>query len=726
MLSFLNRRHLSSGAVIVCISCAVFLLRLYACRYIYPLYTGMDYYGYLELAKNIVHHLDFTVRWELDQPLRYPPFFALMAYVLTCLTKNFMTSIQLISVFSASFLLIPLFFLVRNILNVTSASFAVLFAIYYFGIKPCYMPNMDFFFSFLNIIICWLIWDTLTLHSRQAGRYVLAGVLVSMAYLTKFSGVVFGVAAIASILYYFVRSQGDFRRGLKMSVWLLLGAAPLVTTYQLLLNHNSPKQSPSIAAYAFFDGNYQFEKGWYYREEKMSELNAAGTEFGHIDLIKSGNEFDFLLREPLFVFDKYLWGLDKITQEMTFSVFPGGYIPNSRFTQIGPNGNTVFHHLMDDGWSGILREASSKEVVVNPYYDLTKESVRNKAGHDFDKVWKILDRFRSLRKMINFLFQGAFLVLLVLSGFYYRWHFHLMHILFFTFGMVLVPFYLIQERYLTPFMPLYFVLWLFILNAGFSVIKKEITDKTFLRNVVLTAFASFLLMYSADTYKQTEHFVRVSRVAGIRKGEWSQVASWIKKDFRHPSKRMKIMACGNNYISYLTDSDYIRLPYMIYDWNQVLNFAALKKVDYIVVDWYNLYKFLTFSQDEFKKPLNPQALLNAIKAAMPPQAAIEYMDRAGVSPAAPPLESLNKLAEYRDLYQVMPLRPAGSIKFIEQLKAGRDYELMDLKETNRLLMELNYPKESPHKLLLNETNPVPIKMVHEIKGDRNSYWIYRL
>jgi hypothetical protein len=723
-----NKNPVNPNTVVIYISCLVFLLRLYACRYLYPDFDAMDYYGYAELAKNIFHHLDFTVRWELDQPVQYPPFFSILAHLVTYLTKNFVISIQLISIFSASFLLIPLFSLVRSILNIYSASLAVLFAVYYFGIQPCHLLTMDFFFSFLIIVICWLVWDTLTHHSRQAGRYVLAGFLVSMAYLTKFSsGLVFGYAAIASILYYFARSQRDFGGGVKMSVWLLLGAAPLMMAYHLLLGPAHQKQIPNIAAYAFLDGNYMFEKGWHYREEKISELNPQGTEFSHIERLKSGHEMDLLLSEPLYLFAKYLWGLDKMTQQMTFSVLPGGYIPNTKFINISPNGIKVFDALKDDGWHSILREVSAQEVVVNPDYGLTKETVRLKAGHDSGKVWKILSQYRNSRKVINFLFQGAFLILLVISGFYYRWHYNLMHIVFFTMGLVLIPLYSISERYLMPYSLPYFVLWLFILNAGYGVIAGEIKDKNFLRNIVLIVFASLFLIYFVDSCKQYHQRFRYFKLAGERNAGWLQVASWIKKDARHLPRRAKIMACSDNYVSYLTDSDYIRLPYVISDWNKIVNFAALKNVDYIVVDLYNLDSFLSFSEDDFKKPLTPEGLLKAIKAGSVRAAgSVNWiMEKAGVPPGTAPVETLNKLLGFRELYQVMPLWPAGSTPFIEQLEAGKGYSFFELKETNRLLMEINYAKEAPRKLLLNRGSG-PVKMAHKINSDNDTFWIFKL
>jgi hypothetical protein len=724
MITFLNKKHLNPDAVIICISCAVFLLRLYACRFVHPLYSGMDYYGYIELAKNIFHHLDFTVRWELDTPIQYPPFFSILIYAFTYLTKNYVTSIQLISIFTASFYLIPLFSLVRNMLNVYSASLAVLFALYYYGIKPCYILNMDFFYSFLVIIICWLVWDTLTHRSRQAGRYVLAGFLVSMAYLTKFSGILFGYAAIASILYYFAGYRHDLGKGIKMSAWLILGAAPLFIAYHLLLDHSVSKPSPSIAVYAFYDGNYMYENGLDHREERMSELNPQGTEFGQIEHIKTHNEFDFFFKEPLYVFYKFIWGLNVISQDVTFTILPGGNMEKSKFIKMRPNGWQIYDLLKGNGWDGIVREVSSTQVQLNRDCYLTKEAVHKAAGRNFDKVWKILDRSRNSRMVINFLFQGAFLILLIVSAVYDKWHYNLVHILLFAAGMVLIPFYLILERYLIPFMPLYLVLWLFILNAGHKFFEAEIKDKNFLRIMAFVIFVLFALLGYTKICKQIEQGRMYFRDEAERNETWLQTASWIKNDSMGLSHRAKIMS-SDNYASYLTDSDFIRLPFVISSWNKVINFAVLRKTDYIVIQGDHSDSFFSFSEDEFSQQLTPQSLLGAIshlrRSVWPMMGLTEGRGHE--------LEALNKLLEYRELYRLMPHWPAGSIRCIHRLMAGEDLTPLEIKQLNRLLIELNAPREAPHKLILYlnpGAGPGSIKMIHEIDGDNITFWVFKM
>ena len=69
------QKFINSTALIYCVSGVVFLLLLAARQRLHPLLSVMDYYGYSELAGNIFHRLDFTVRWELDAPFLTRPFF---------------------------------------------------------------------------------------------------------------------------------------------------------------------------------------------------------------------------------------------------------------------------------------------------------------------------------------------------------------------------------------------------------------------------------------------------------------------------------------------------------------------------------------------------------------------------------------------------------------------------------------------------------------------------
>jgi len=586
-MNFFNRKIAGLDLLIIGVGLLVFLIRLFACRHVFPIFEGMDYYGYIELAKNIFHRLDFTVRWELDSPLQYPPFFSILIYLMTCLTKNFIISIRLINVLSAGLYLIPLFYLVRNILNTFSAVFAVIFTTYYFGLNPCRLLCSDFFYSLLVIMICWLIWDTLINKSWQERRYVLAGVLISFAYLTKYSGTLFCFAAMVSILYYFTCHQQSIKVGIKMSAFLLLGFAPLFLAYQFLLNNSSKGAVPTISAYTFFDGNYMYQKGIEYRREKISEINPEGTEFSYVSFLKKNDVASFSIKNPNFVIHKYLWGLEKISEDMAYSVLPNGAFAKSSFYNIGPDGGRVLSPLIRNG---ILSEVTPEEVIINPFYDLKADSVRKAVDGDFYNVWIILRQYLDSRMKFSISFQWVFIFLLMLSGFYFKWPFKMMHILIFTIGMAFIPFYHSSERYLIPFMPLYFILWLFILNAGHCFLKRVVKNEAFSSCLVLAVFAFFVSVYFIDSCKQIYENHRYFGQEVEQNEKWLQTASWIKKDSMALPKRAKIMS-ADDYLSYLTDSDYIRLPSIIMDWNKVINFAVLKHVNYMVIDGKDLDSF---------------------------------------------------------------------------------------------------------------------------------------
>jgi hypothetical protein len=94
-----------------------------------------------------------------------------------------------------------------------------------------------------------------------------------------------------------------------------------------------------------------------------------------------------------------------------------------------------------------------------------------------------------------------------------------------------------------------------------------------------------------------------------------------------------------------------------------------------------------------------------------------------------PIELLNELLECRDLYKDLPIWPVGSIHFIHRLKKKEPLNILEIKQLNRLLIEANYPKESPHKLWLNlktNTGFERIKTVHAINADDNTVLILKI
>ncbi|HBR15296.1 MAG TPA: hypothetical protein DD723_07120 [Candidatus Omnitrophica bacterium] len=95
---------------------------------------------------------------------------------------------------------------------------------------------------------------------------------------------------------------------------------------------------------------------------------------------------------------------------------------------------------------------------------------------------------------------------------------------------------------------------------------------------------------------------------------------------------------------------------------------------------------LEFQVGEFKDPMTPEALIEAMK-----NGGINVPD------ANTSIESLNKLLELQDLYMGMQEKPADTGALISRLEQGQQLSLPDIKRLNRDLIEANYPLETPKR-----------------------------
>ena len=532
----LRQRSVNPAVLIVCASCAVFLLMLAACRHMHPQLNVMDYYGYRELARNIFQRLDFTVRWELDAPFRYPPLFPILVHLVTFVTRDFVRSIQYLNMFSASFCLVPLFLLVRKILNTYSAVLAVVFSLCYFGLRPCYDLRSDQFFCLLLITICWYVWAILNDKDQRNWKYFIAGLLISFAYLTKYSGLLFCLAGAASI-FWFSRQRDGRKKAVTRVAFLLLGAAPLVISYHLLVLNSSRNATVlSISAYTFFDGNAMYEGGPQLRERRMRELDPAGTEFNFISFLKKNNTSSFIRQHPGFVFRKYMWGLKMVVKVFVLRVFS----------------------LANTGSDASL-----------------------------------------------FGLESVFILLVVIGAFSFRSRPGLMHVLLFASTIAFFPLvHVYDERYIMPFVPLYFVLVLSGVNAVYGSIGPRIKPQLFRTSIGVAFFVLLCCLYLMNGYGGARHDYTASTAKGQYE-EFLETASWIKNDAQHSAKRIKIMS-RYTAISYLTDSEFIILPYTL-DWDKIVNFAVSRNVDYIVIDMAYLSRFRPDQWNYFRNATVPRA-----------------------------------------------------------------------------------------------------------------------
>jgi hypothetical protein len=99
------------------------------------------------------------------------------------------------------------------------------------------------------------------------------------------------------------------------------------------------------------------------------------------------------------------------------------------------------------------------------------------------------------------------------------------------------------------------------------------------------------------------------------------------------------------------------------------------------------YFYFEFYESEFNATMTPEALIKAINT----------RSRMDIPVAYTSVDSLNKLLESNDLYKVMTIKPDGSLDIISGLEQGKNPSLLKIKELNRLLIEANYPLETPKR-----------------------------
>ena len=99
------------------------------------------------------------------------------------------------------------------------------------------------------------------------------------------------------------------------------------------------------------------------------------------------------------------------------------------------------------------------------------------------------------------------------------------------------------------------------------------------------------------------------------------------------------------------------------------------------------YFYFEFHGSEFGVTMTPEALIKAINT------------KTGVNiPSAyTSIDSLNKLLENQVLYKNMTIQPNESMDLICKLKKGENLSFWKIKELNRLLIEANYPQETPKR-----------------------------
>ncbi len=491
-----------SAKIIISIVFVLVLSALFKNQSPYPeIIFSNDFYGYIELGKNIFNGNNFLVRWSLDNLIKYPPLFSILIYILTYFTKDPLVSIQFLNAFSAGLCVVPLYLVTKKLFNRLSAFLAVAFMVYFLGLrKPCFNPYLDYFFTFLTITVFWFLWEILSNENAKPRHFVLAGMLISITYLTKYHGMIYAVLAVILIFSFFKHKKYRLNAILKRISFLFLGLLPLVILYHFILFINSRHQQVSNSMNVlFFDGINRLDN-------KNKILNPEGNEFKLVSDYQRFTVASFCIKNPHLVLNNFVDNLKIAFKYMTKMVFPFAFAKKGNFYLI---------------------------------------------------IQYIL----------------AVLVLIALT--YYKRRLNIIYILSFASVVLFIPWFVIILRYLMPFVPFYFLLWLAGMNTLFNLVKGKISKE-------IAKFFAFILS-TVLIFSYSSKFYKVIRSPGQDNPykEYFAAAEWINSN-KTKSKRPKIMSFKAT-LPYLTDSKYILLPYEE-SWERIIRFALAKNTDYIVLD----------------------------------------------------------------------------------------------------------------------------------------------
>ena len=369
----------------------------------------------------------------------------------------------------------------------------------------------------------------------------------------------------------------------------------------------------------------------------------------------------------------------KVPSIAAYTFFDGNYLYERKrdieMKKLNPEGTDFSHLSLVRSSTPLQFSWEHPAFVLSKYLWGLKENVVGMSIYISPKAMGISENAAMI-------FQGVFFFLLVLTGVWFKWDFKMVHILFFAAGTIFTPIFHVDRRYLMPFVPLYFILWLYILNAAYRFASLFIKNKrgmSFLAGAVIICLGwAFCTRSAVFALRPRETTARLN----MQNGKWQETARWIKNDARTFPGRVTVMA-NNNYLAYLTGSSFIYLPFES-NMFRLVKFAISKKVDYLVLDKGSLSN-LGFSQSEFRGSVTPEALIGAIK------------EKGDIHvPVASSAEgSLNRLLESEDLYKKMSLRPEESKDAIHRLEGGSRLSLSEIVELNSILLESNFPGKTP-------------------------------
>lgn len=156
-------------------------------RYRYCIET--DSVGYLTLAMNLFTGQGYGAPGGLFYYIR-PPFYSVLTGLVWLLTGDIEKAGYLVSIICGSLLLIPVYYLAKELFNKRVACISIILIIFYpYLIESSVDVLRDSTFNFLIVSGIYLFWKAL--KSYRLKPYVMAGILFSLSYLTVLKGILY-------------------------------------------------------------------------------------------------------------------------------------------------------------------------------------------------------------------------------------------------------------------------------------------------------------------------------------------------------------------------------------------------------------------------------------------------------------------------------------------------------------------------------------------------------
>lgn len=213
---------------------SLFLLTLVARLFLSATITiSSDSVVYIHLAQQISHGKFFVDNFKFPGDIYFPqPLFSIVLVAINTLINNWEVSGIIINLLFGSLLIIPVYFLSKNLFGQPIAIISsILVALQPILISMSGRVLTESLFIFLWLSIIYLVYR-FRYESRRFSPFLLIGLVIGLAYLTKIVGLVALPIALAFVFF-----GQKMRKRKLITIFLVIGGAVLIMMPYILILH---------------------------------------------------------------------------------------------------------------------------------------------------------------------------------------------------------------------------------------------------------------------------------------------------------------------------------------------------------------------------------------------------------------------------------------------------------------------------------------------------------